>query len=92
MGDTARDSEGGMEPHIWIWVWIMLAIILAVAEMIAGGGLLLPFAIGAALAALLEYIAPGSTTWQWAAFLGLSSVLLVVRARLRRRRADASGT
>ena len=70
----------------------MLAVILAVAEMIAGGGLLLPFGIGAALAALLEYIAPGSITWQWAAFLGLSSVLLVVWARLKRRRADASGT
>ena len=81
-----------MAPHIWIWVWIMLAVILAIAEMIAGGGLLLPFGIGAALAALLEFTAPGSITWQWAAFLGLSSVLLVGWARMKRHRADATRT
>jgi membrane protein implicated in regulation of membrane protease activity len=79
-----------MEPHIWIWVWVMLATILAVAEMIGGGGLLLPFAIGSAVAALLEYFSPGSITWQWVAFFGLGSVLLVAWVRLKRRRGTES--
>ena len=57
-----------------------------VREALGGGGLLLPFAIGSAVAALLEYFSPGSITWQWVAFFGLGSVLLVAWVRLKRRR------
>ncbi len=66
-----------MEPHIWLWVWVALAVILAVAEMFTAGFFLLPFGIGAAVAAALEFFWPGSITWQWVAFVGLSSLLLV---------------
>lgn len=67
--------------NIWIWVWIALAVILSVAEIFTAGFFLLPFGIGAAVAAVLEFVAPGSIGWQWAAFVGLSSLLLVVLRR-----------
>lgn len=67
--------------NIWFWVWLMLAVFLSVAEIFTAGFFLLPFGIGAAVAALLEYVWPGSLTWQWASFVGLSSLLLVVLRR-----------
>lgn len=69
-------------PNIWIWVWVALAVILAIAEIFTAGFFMLPFAIGAAGAAILEYLWPGeSLAWQWASFVGLSSLLLVVLRR-----------
>lgn len=65
----------------WVWVWVSLAVILSVAEIFTGGFFLLPFGIGAAVAALLQFIWPGSIGWQWAAFIGVSSVLLVTMRR-----------
>ncbi len=67
--------------HIWFWVWLATAVILAVAEIFTTGFFLLPFGIGAAVAAVLEWLAPGSIGWQWASFVGLSSLLLVVLRR-----------
>ncbi len=68
--------------HIWIWVWILLAVILSIAEIFTAGFFLLPFAIGAAVAALLEFLWPGdSLAWQWMSFVGLSSLLLIVLRR-----------
>lgn len=66
---------------IWFWVWVMLAVILSIAEIFTAGFFLLPFGIGAAVAALLEFVWPGSIGWQWAAFVGLSSLLLIVLRR-----------
>lgn len=66
-----------MEPNIWLWVWVGLAVILSIAEIFTSGFFLLPFGIGAAVAALLEFFWPGSIAWQWAAFIGVSSLLLV---------------
>ncbi len=68
--------------NIWFWVWVLLAVILAIAEIFTAGFFMLPFAIGAAGAALLEFLWPGdSLTWQWASFVGLSSLLLIVVRR-----------
>lgn len=66
-----------MEPHIWLWVWVALAVILFIAEIFTAGFFLLPFGIGAAIAAVLEFVWPGSITEQWIAFVGVSSLLLV---------------
>lgn len=70
-----------MQPHIWIWVWVILAAILAIAEAFAGGFFYLPFAVGAGVAALLEFAKPGSVNWQWAAFVVLSGTILVIARR-----------
>lgn len=76
-----------MEPHIWIWVWVLLTVIMAVGEWLEGGGFLLPFAVGSAAAAGLEFAFPGSSTAQWVAFLGLASILTIFiqRRKLRMR-------
>lgn len=63
------------------WAWVTVAVVLLFAEALAGGLLALPFAIGAVLAALLEVLGAG-IGWQWAAFLVVSSVVLVVAQRL----------
>jgi membrane protein implicated in regulation of membrane protease activity len=67
--------------NIWFWVWVALAVILLIAEIFTAGFFMLPFGIGAAVAAALEYLAPGSIGWQWAAFVGVSSALLIVLRR-----------
>lgn len=67
--------------NIWFWVWVALAVILLIAEILTAGFFMLPFGIGAAVAAALEYLAPGSIGWQWAAFVGVSSALLIVLRR-----------
>lgn len=77
-----------MQPHIWIWVWLVFAVIMAVGEWLEGGGFLLPFAVGASAAALMEWLWPGSSTGQWIAFLSITSVLTIVI----RRRADLPAT
>lgn len=70
----------------WVWVWVALAVIMLVAEVLTGGFYSLPFGIGAAVAALLQFMWPGSIEWQWAAFVVLSAVLLVILRRMQMRR------
>lgn len=71
--------------NIWFWVWFALAVILCIAEIFTAGFFLLPFGIGAGVAALLEFLWPGSIELQWAAFVILSSLLLVVLRRFAER-------
>jgi membrane protein implicated in regulation of membrane protease activity len=59
----------------WFWVWLVAAVALSVAEIFTAGFFMLPFGIGAALAALLAYFGV-ALVWQWVVFVGLSSVLL----------------
>lgn len=67
--------------QLWFWAWVTLAVLFALAESITGGLLVLPWAFGAAAAAALEaFGAP--IGWQWLAFVGLSSVLVVAAQRL----------
>jgi len=66
----------------WFWVWVTLAVVLSVAEIFTGGFFLLPFGIGAAVAAAIEFFWPGSIGWQWVAFLGVSSVMLIALRRI----------
>jgi membrane protein implicated in regulation of membrane protease activity len=75
-----RERES-MDSNIWFWVWLALAVILSLGEIFTAGFFLLPFGIGAAIAALLEWLFPGSIAWQWAAFIGVSSLLLIFLRR-----------
>lgn len=70
--------------EIWFWVWVLLAAILIIAEMFTASFFLLPFAIGAAAAALLEYLG-ADVAWQWIAFIGVSGAMLVLLRRYANR-------
>ena len=67
------------------WAWTATAILLALGEAVTGGLLVLPWAIGAATAALLE-ASHVDSSWQWLAFVGVSLVLFVAGQRLIIRR------
>jgi membrane protein implicated in regulation of membrane protease activity len=66
--------------HPWFWVWLILAVVCSVAEIFTGGFFLLPFGLGAACAALLDWLGVG-IGWQWTAFIGVSALLLLVLRR-----------
>jgi membrane protein implicated in regulation of membrane protease activity len=70
------------------WSWIVLTVLLALAESINADLFMLPWSAGGIAAASLEAFHV-SSGWQWVAFFGLSSVLLVVIQRLKRRREQA---
>ena len=66
------------------WAWVAAAVLLALCEAVTGGLYIIPWSLGAALAAGLEAV--GITTgWQWLVFVGVSSVVLVVVQRVRLR-------
>lgn len=73
-----------MEPNIWFWVWLALAVILSIAEIFTAGFFMLPFGIGAAVAAAVEWFWPGSIGWEWTAFIGVSSLVFIALHRTAR--------
>jgi membrane protein implicated in regulation of membrane protease activity len=67
------------------WVlWVVLAVILAVGEVVSLSFFLAPFAIGAALAALLDAAGVGAVG-QFAAFIASSLLLLAIVRPIARR-------
>ena len=66
-----------MEAVPWFWVWVVLAAALSVGEMLTTSFFLLPFALGAAVAALIEALGV-DLVWQWVAFTVVSIVALVL--------------
>jgi membrane protein implicated in regulation of membrane protease activity len=68
----------------WFWIWLVLAAILAVGEMLTASFFLLPFALGAAIAAVAHFL--GAPLWlQWAAFIVVSIVALFALRPLAKR-------
>jgi membrane protein implicated in regulation of membrane protease activity len=66
--------------EVWFWFWLAAAVALSVAEIFTAGFFMLPFGIGAAVAAALAYFNV-ALAWQWTAFLGVSALLLFVLRR-----------
>jgi membrane protein implicated in regulation of membrane protease activity len=67
------------------WAWIVVAVVCGLAECVSGGLYTFPWGVGALAAATVEAIAPGSG-WQWAAFVCVSSAVLIAAQRLIVRR------
>lgn len=65
----------------WFWAWVVLAVVFALGESVNGGLLVLPWAFGAATAALLDALGV-STGWQWIAFVAVSIALTIVLQRV----------
>lgn len=66
------------------WSWVCVTVLLLLGEALTGGLLILPWAIGAAVATVLEALhAPSG--WQWSAFAVVSVIAFAVIQRAIRR-------
>lgn len=79
------------EPESWRWIWVGAAVLFGLGEMASPGSFFLaPFAIGAAVAAILAF-ADVPIAGEWAAFVGISlGTFLALRPLARR--LDAQGS
>ena len=76
------------EPESWRWVWLIAAVVFGAGEMATPGSFFLaPFAIGAAVAAVLAF-ADVSLTIEWLAFVVVSLAMLAALRPLARRLDD----
>lgn len=69
---------------VWFWIWSILALILFVAEIFTAGFFMLPFGLGAAVAALLAYLEI-PVVWQTVGFIAVSSVAFALLRQLAER-------
>ncbi|MEE3274828.1 MAG: NfeD family protein [Actinomycetota bacterium] len=74
-----------MDPEVWRWVWLATAAVFIVGEItVAGTFFLLPFGLGAAVAAVFAFSGAGSATG-WIIFVSVSLVATIaVRPIVRR--------
>ena len=73
------------DPEVWQWIWVGTAVVLTVGEMASPGSFfLLPFAIGAFVAAILAVLdAPIGI--EWLAFVAVSLASLAALRPIARR-------
>lgn len=66
-------GQGGndVDNDVWRWLWTIFALVMGVGEIFTAGFFLLPFAIGAAAAAVLAWIG-AAVIAQWLVFFGVS--------------------
>ena len=76
-----------MENEVWRWLWTGAALVFGLAEVFTAGFFLLPFAIGAAAAAVLGWL-DVHILWQWLAFFVATAVSFVYLRRFVRRQND----
>ena len=70
------------------WIWVAAAVILAIGELLTAGFFLLPFAVGAAAAAVLAFLGVGFV-WQLLVFVIVSvSFLAILQRYARTERSD----
>ncbi len=83
IGLATRGEGDGMETETWRWIWVGAAVFLGLAEMVTAGFFMLPFAVGAVIAAILAFagVAPAV---QLIVFIATSTVALVVLQRFVR--------
>ena len=77
-----------MENEVWRWLWTGAALGFGLAEIFTAGFFLLPFAIGAAAAAVLGWVG-AHILWQWLAFFLVTVVSFVYLRRFVRRENSA---
>jgi membrane protein implicated in regulation of membrane protease activity len=72
-----------MDDELWRWLWLGIAVVLGVGEMVTSGFFMLPFAIGAGVAAVLAWIGV-AVPLQLAVFIVTSIVALWALRRFAR--------
>lgn len=75
-------GQGGtdVDNETWRWLWTILAIVMGIGEIFTAGFFLLPFAIGAAIAAILAWLNVVVIA-QWLVFFGVSIFALAFLQR-----------
>lgn len=68
------------DPNLWRWLWLGIAVVLGIGEMLTAGFFMLPFAIGAAIAALLAW-AQVALVVQLVVFIAVSLAAVVALRR-----------
>lgn len=68
---VARQGGNAVENELWRWMWTIFAVVLGIGEIFTAGFFLLPFAIGAAAAAILAWLNVVVIA-QWLVFFGVS--------------------
>ena len=72
-------------PESWRWIWLVAAFLFATGELLSPGSFfLLPFGVGAGVAAILAFLDVG-LGWQWLAFVGVSGAAFGALFPLRNR-------
>ena len=80
------------QAETWRWIWLVAALVFALGELaVAGSFFLAPFAIGAAVAAILAFLDVG-LAGEWLAFVGISFALFAAMRPLARRLDQAGPT
>jgi len=69
---------------LWFWIWAILAVLLLGAEIFTAGFFMLPFGIGAAVAATLALFGV-PLAWQWFSFVCVSTLAFVLLKRFANR-------
>ncbi len=75
-------GQGGsdVDNEVWRWLWTIFAIVMGVGEVFTAGFFLLPFAIGAGVAAILAWLNVVVIA-QWLVFFGVSVFALAYLQR-----------
>lgn len=69
-----------MDNELWRWVWVITALVMGIGEIFTAGFFLLPFAIGAALAATAAWLDFHGGV-QWLLFFGGTAASLLILRR-----------
>ncbi len=72
-----------MDNEVWRWVWTGLALAMGVGEIVTAGFFLLPFAIGAGLAAVAAWIGIADVVQWLLFFVGTGAAMLYLRRFMR---------
>lgn len=82
---TGSDSGGSsVDDGMWQWLWTIAALVMGIGEIFTAGFFLLPFAIGAAGAAILAWLGINLIA-QWLVFFALSMISFAYLRRYIRR-------
>jgi membrane protein implicated in regulation of membrane protease activity len=77
-------KEAAVDTESWQWIWVGAAVLLAIGELLTAGFFLLPFAVGAAAAAILAFLGVNPLV-QLLVFSAMSIAFLVVLQRFAKR-------
>jgi inner membrane protein len=84
IGLATRGEGDGMDTETWRWIWLGAALFLGFAEMVTAGFFMLPFAVGAVIAAVLAFLDVDPAI-QLVVFIATSVLSLIILQRFVRR-------